>query len=106
MLVLVPGDVVGTVVVSPVDTSWDISVGFPSVRGGLKRLVEYSIGNSAASVGGLVVEPALLGIIHGGGSILRLRESVDSGIIERIILLFLSGVMPGRSSPGIKGSSP
>lgn len=106
MLVLVPGDVVGSVVVSPVDTSWDISVGFPSVRGGLERFVEYSIGNSAATVGGLVVEPALLGIIHGSGSILRLRESVDSGIIERIIRLLISGDMPGRSSPGINGSSP
>ena len=106
MLVLVPGDVVGTVVVSPVDTSWDVSVSFPSVRGGLEGFVEYSISNSAATVGGLVVEPALLGIIHGGRSILGLRESVDSCIVERISLLFFSGIMQDRSSPGIEGSSP
>jgi hypothetical protein len=106
MLVLVPGNEVGTVHVSPVDTGWNVSIGFPSIRGGLERFLELSLGNSAATVGGLVIDPALLGIIHGGGSILGLRESVDCGIVERIILLLISGIMPDRSSPGIDGSSP
>ena len=103
MLVLVPGEVVDTVHVSPVDDLGKVIVGvdLPGVRGGLD-ITTWDDGslNTAATVGWELVDGGVITRVGG------LRELVDSGIVEWVILLSIGGLMPGSLGPGVLGGSP
>ena len=105
MLVLVPGEVVDTIHVSPVNDGGDIVVGLgnkvPGVGGVLHvTTLELSPGDTAATGGG--------GLVDGGvGTVVGvLREGVDGEVVFGVVLLGLGGLMPGLLSPGVLGGGP
>lgn len=105
MLILVPGQVVGSVHVSPVDLLWDVSEDLPGIWGGLDLLVDRREGSLAATASLLKEAFWLVGGVS-SWVVLRLRHGVDSLIIIWVILLLLSSDMPLWLSPGVLGSSP
>jgi hypothetical protein len=103
MLVLVPGDVVHAVHVSPVSDIGEIFLGdnIPSMgREFLVTTLELGMLNTAATSSGLVKHHFAIT----GES--RLRERIDSGVILFVILLSIGGNVPFLLSPSIFGSSP
>ena len=103
MLVLVPGEVVDTVHVSPVDNLREVIVGvdIPSVRGCL-NLTEFELGllNTASTRGWGVVDWSINTVVSG------LRERIDGSVVQWVVLLSIGGLMPDSLSPGILGSGP
>ena len=103
MLVLVPGKVVDTVHVSPVDNSREVILRdlVPSVRGGLD-LTTFEDGflDTASTGGWCVVDGSINTVVS------RLREGIDSGVVQWVVLLGLGGLMPDSLGPGVLGSGP
>jgi len=106
VLVLVPGEEVSTIDVSPVVARWEIitRVNFPSVRTSLHINIELRVFNTAA--GHRLVEEAskvsgVCGLIES-----RLREDVRGLVVSGVVLLFLGSLVPFLVGPGILGSSP
>ena len=108
MLVLVPGKVIFTVLVSPIETSGKVfrSVNFPGIWGVLYGAIgEDSIFDSACTSSRLG-HPALFESVADTCGELRLRHRVDGLIIERIVLLGISGDVLDFIGPGIFGCCP
>ena len=106
MLILVPGQVVGAVLVSPVDGLGEIRVckALPGVRSVLDRSVfELRLGDGAALPAG---EEFLRSHGAGGWVELGLRERVDGVVVFGIVPLFIGGLVPFLSGPGVLGGSP
>ena len=103
MLVLVPGKVVDSVHVSPVDNLGKVigRVDFPSIWGGLDLTeLEFGLLNTASTGGWSVVDWGIGTIVSG------LRERIDCSVVEWVVLLSFSGLMPGSLGPGILRSGP
>ena len=103
MLVLVPGEIVDTIHVSPVNVGGKVIIELPSVRGGLERVLEDGVLNSAATGGGGI---SLVDEVVGGVRVLRLRESVDGLVVSWIVQLVIGGDVPFWLGPGVLGDSP
>lgn len=103
MLVLVPGEVVDTVHVSPVDNLREVIIGVdvPGVRGGLD-LTEFELGllNTASTRGWSVVDWSISTVVGG------LRERIDGSVIQWVVLLSIGGLMPDSLSPGVLRGGP
>lgn len=103
MLVLVPGHVVDAVHVSPVDNLGKVVVAdlLPGVRGVLDvTLLELGEGNAAATGGWGLVDGSVVAGVGGLG------EGVHGGVVERVVLLSLGGLMPLLLGPGVLGGGP
>lgn len=108
MLVLVPGKVINTVLVSPIERSGKVfrSVHFPGIGGVLYGTIsEDSFFNSACTFCELW-HPALFESICDICGVLRLGHRVDGLVIERIVLLGLSSDVHDWFGPGILGCCP
>ena len=103
VLVLVPGEVVDSVHVSPVDNLGEVilRVDVPGVRGGLDlTMFEDGLLNTASTGGWGVLDGSIDTVVGG------LREFVDGGVVERIVLLSVGGLMPDSLGPGVLGGGP
>ena len=103
MLVLVPGEVVDTVHVSPVDDLREVFVGmnFPGIRASL-NITTWDGGSldTASTVRGKLVDGGIITRVGG------LRELVDGVVVEWVVLLSFGGLMPDSLGPGVLGSGP
>jgi hypothetical protein len=103
VLVLVPGQVVNTVHVSPVDDIGKVlgTVEIPSVGAELHLTFrEGGLLNTATAICGSLVLRGISAVVSG------LRELVDSLVIASVVLLSVSGGVPLSLGPGILGSGP
>jgi len=108
VLVLVPGEVVNSVHVSPVDFGGNVSGTefFPSVSGGLDSTLDVERGafDTASLLGGL--QEVFLDDFTGLGRSSRLGEFVDFLVVSGVVLLSLSGLVELLGSPGVLGGDP
>ena len=105
MLVLVPGKVVDTVHVSPVDNLGEVisGVGLPRERSSDDITVlgtEVSLLDTAATGGGGLVDGGVITVVGGLG------ELVDSEVVEGIVLLSIGSLMHFLLGPGVLGGGP
>jgi hypothetical protein len=103
VLVLVPGKVVDSVHVSPVNNLWQVvlRVDVPGVWGSLDlTMLEDGLLNTASAGGWGVLDWCIDTVVSG------LRELVDSLVIASVVLLSVSGGVPLSLGPGIFGSGP
>ena len=105
MLILAPGQVVNTILVSPVNSSGKIILGdqVPAVWRVLDLTIgEFRLAHAATLESGF---NRLLNerISRRWGGELRLREWVDCLVVFRVVLLGLCRLMPNLICPGILG---
>ena len=106
VLVLVPGEIVGAILVSPVELLRDLlsAEKLPAVRGVLDLTVgEGGLADTAAFP---PRQESLRNVDTCIGIELYLWHRVDSLVILRVVLLLLCRCMPFLISPGVLGSGP
>lgn len=105
-MVLVPGEVVSTILVPPVDRVRDVLLGdnIPAVG----RVLHFTIGESGLADAASLPSGKESLCSEGSGLrvVLRLRERVDCFIVVRIFLLFFGGLVPHLVGPSVLGSAP
>jgi len=107
VLVLVPGKVVSSVVVSPVDSGGNIEGVHNSPGAGSDVTLTFSesrLGDTASL--GLVLIEEILSHDGVGVLVLGLGHVVDNGVVSLVVLLFVSGGVLNSISPGVERLSP